>query len=153
MTTKRALAAAMLFAAGCERLLLPSTQDYTVIPFDLGKNGVANVRRDPAVPGYYNFTILFPDVTRSQVLTEKEKWPARIPVRIHMLIKTNGETALDTNVLEARFSSISDSKHTVAYALPGFSLSSGATVNCELSDATPGPERRAELLFARVRPK
>ena len=102
--------------------------------FGLGTNGSIAIVRELPVPGYYEFTLEFQDVDRKKFLAHK--WPLEMPVNLHIAVRADGQSVMDTNISKAYFSHINDKRRVAAYSLPGFWISNRTTMDCRVADSS-----------------
>ena len=131
-------------AIGCIR----KTQFNVTWSFALGTNAVIRMKQDLPARGFYEFTLEFTGVDRAQFVSEK--WPLVMNVDLHLLVRTNDQLVLSTNISKLEFSNISDKRKVADYGLPGFIVPNATTVDCTIEDFTRGPARPVQIILLRV---
>ena len=123
----------------------------TSLSFELGTNAVLHLQRELPSGGYYVFLLKFPGIDRSKF--EKDKWPLQLGANFSLLVKTNGEIILTTNISTLRFDYINEKRKELVYYVAGLSLPQGVKVGCAFEDLGSGPVRPAEFIFVRAMAK
>jgi hypothetical protein len=119
--------------------------------FGFGTNATLNVQGDLPAGGYYLFLLKFHGVDRPRF--RQEKWPVEMRTNLRLLVKTNGQTVLSTNISTLRFDYISDERKELVYHIDGISLPERVKVECVLEDLSVGLKHPAEFVFVRAMPK
>ena len=116
--------------------------------FGLGTNAVVSIQQELTLGGYYLFLLKLPGIDRSKF--KAENWPLEMRSSFYLLVKTNGQTVMETNVSAVRFDYISDERKELVYHITGLSLPEGVKMDCVIKDLGAQPQHPAEFVFVRA---
>ena len=113
-----------------------------MVPFGYGTNAVLEISQRLDTEANYDLYL----VLNAQGLPRDQygHWPAALATSLHVLVSTNGQTALDREITKMYFTGSHGEQ--VAYSLAVFGVGRAADVTCRVRDQSDGSIRASGSL-------